>query len=124
MRWSAAWLLTMGVSACAWQGPALAGHPGLQYQVISFYGALPRSGNCRAPTRQMRSVTSTRVVEDNSAKVVMDLRYYLGRRSRRTISQAAASPSAATLASAPSPSPEIPTAPCNQKHDRPAEASP
>ena len=25
------------ISSCSWQGPSLAGHPGLQYQVTSFY---------------------------------------------------------------------------------------
>ena len=76
MRWSAAWLLTMGLSACGWQGPALEGHAGLQYQVISFYDAHASERQWSCPNPAMQSVTSTQVVEDTPAKVVMDIRYY------------------------------------------------
>lgn len=76
MRRSAAWLLTMALSACGWQGPALEGHAGLQWQVISFYDAHAVEGQWSCPNPAMQSVTSSRVVEDTPGKVVMDIRYY------------------------------------------------
>ena len=76
MRRYAVYLLTMGLSACGWQGPALEGHAGLQYQVISFYDAHASERQWSCPNPAMQSVTSTQVVEDTPAKVVMDIRYY------------------------------------------------
>jgi hypothetical protein len=74
-RPAAALLLTTLVSGCSTQGPSLAGYPGLQSQVMSFYDdrATERSASC--PDPQMRSVTSHRVVEETLEKVVMDIRY-------------------------------------------------
>ena len=64
------------LGACSWQGPALAGYPGLQYQVVSFYDdrAMERSASC--PNPHMQSVTRYRIVEDTPDKVVMDINYY------------------------------------------------
>ncbi len=76
MRRYAACLMTMVMSGCAWQGPALEGHAGLQYQVISFYDAHASERQWSCPNPAMQSVTSTRVVEDTPQKVVMDIRYY------------------------------------------------
>ena len=76
MRRSAAWVLTMGLSACAWQGPALEGHAGLQWQVISFYDSRASERQWSCPNPAMQSVTVSRVVEDTPEKVVMDISYY------------------------------------------------
>ncbi len=63
-------------SACSWQGPALQGHEGLQYRVTSYYRdrAFERAAAC--PNPEIQSITSSRVIEDNSEQVVMDIRYY------------------------------------------------
>ena len=34
---------------CAWQGPSLAGHEGLQWEVISYYGARALEENAMCP---------------------------------------------------------------------------
>ena len=73
---SAALLLTLALAACGWQGPALEGHAGLQYQVISFYDAHATEREVSCPNPEMQSITSSRVIEDTSEKVVMDIRYY------------------------------------------------
>jgi hypothetical protein len=56
------------LAGCAWQGPALDGHPGLQWQVQSYYGARAIEANAMCPQPQMTAITSSRVV--------MDLRYH------------------------------------------------
>jgi len=63
------------LAGCSYQGPSLAGQPGLQWQVMSFYGdrAIEQDASCNSP--QMRTITSTRVVDDTPERVVMDLRY-------------------------------------------------
>jgi hypothetical protein len=69
-------LFPAALAGCGWQGPSLAGYPGLQHQVISFYDdrATERSWAC--PNPEMQSITSNRVVEDTPERVVMDVRYY------------------------------------------------
>jgi hypothetical protein len=69
-------LLPTALVGCGWQGPSLAGYPGLQRQVISFYDdrAMERSAAC--PNPKMQSIASNRVVEDAPERVVMDVRYY------------------------------------------------
>lgn len=61
--------------ACSYQGPELAGQPGLQREVMSFYAtrATERSFTCNSP--RMRTITSSRVVEDTPDRLVMDLRF-------------------------------------------------
>ena len=56
------------LAGCAWHGPALDGHPGLQWQVQSFYGARAIEANAMCPQPQMTAITSSRVM--------MDLRYH------------------------------------------------
>ena len=63
-------------AACTWQGPSLAGHPGLQHRVISYYDANASERSAACPNPEMQSVSSTRVVEDTPERVVMDIRYY------------------------------------------------
>jgi hypothetical protein len=64
------------LAGCAWQGPALDGHPGLQWQVQSFYGARAIEANAMCPQPQMTAITESKVVEESSQKVVMDLHYH------------------------------------------------
>jgi hypothetical protein len=68
-------LTAAALASCSGQGSSLAGYPGLQQQVISYYNgrAMERSASC--PTPEMRAVTSARVVEDTPQRVVMDIRY-------------------------------------------------
>lgn len=63
------------LAACSYQGPELAGQPGLQWEVMSFYAirATERSFTCNSP--RMRSITSTRIVDDAPDRLVMDLRF-------------------------------------------------
>ena len=63
------------LSACTYPGPELAGQPGLQWQVMSFYSAraTERSFTCNTP--QMRTITAARVIDDTPDRLVMDLRY-------------------------------------------------
>ena len=69
-------LLALALAGCGWQGPALEGHAGLQYQVISYYNANASERQASCPNPEMQSITSSRVVEDTPEKVVMDIRYY------------------------------------------------
>ena len=63
-------------AGCDYKGPALAGYPGLQFQVISYYdnNALEQKATCTQP--RMRSVTRTQVVGETPQQVVMTIRYY------------------------------------------------
>jgi hypothetical protein len=74
-RPAAALLVTAMASGCAAQGPSLAGYPGLQRQVMSFYDGRATERSAACPNPQMRSVTSHRIVEETPDKVVMDIRY-------------------------------------------------
>ena len=72
---TAALLLALSLAACNTQGPSLAGQPGLQWQVVSFYGdrAMERAASCPNPRM---SITRYRVVEETPEQVVMDIDYY------------------------------------------------
>ena len=70
------YLLLAALAGCSWQGPALEGHDGLQWQVISFYNAHASERQAACPNPEMQSITSSRVVEDTPQRVVMDIRYY------------------------------------------------
>jgi hypothetical protein len=43
-------LVLAAIAGCAWQGPSLAGYPGLQQRVISFYDARAMEENALVPT--------------------------------------------------------------------------
>lgn len=68
--------LALLLAGCNVQGPALAGYPGLQFQVVSFYdtNAIEQNATCTQP--RMRSVTGTQVIDENQQQVVMNIRYY------------------------------------------------
>jgi hypothetical protein len=69
-------LLAMALAGCGWRGPALEGHAGLQYRVISYYDAHASEREAACPNPEMQSITSSRVIEDTPERVVMDIRYY------------------------------------------------
>jgi hypothetical protein len=75
-RPAAALLVTAAVGSCGAQGSSLAGYPGLQWQVISFYGAHAMERNASCPNPQMWSATRHRAVEETPERVVTDIRYY------------------------------------------------
>lgn len=68
--------LALLLAGCNVQGPGLAGYPGLQFQVISFYdtNAIEQNATCTQP--RMRSVTGAQVIDENQQQVVMNIRYY------------------------------------------------
>ena len=69
-------LAAVATAGCSWQGPSLAGYPGLQYRVISYYDgrAMERGANC--PNPELQTITGTRVIEETPERVVMEVRYY------------------------------------------------
>ncbi len=69
-------LAAWAVAACDYQGPALAGYPGLQLRVVDYYDGhgWERGANCILP--QMGAITVVRVVEDTEKRLVLDLRYW------------------------------------------------
>ena len=67
--------LLPALAACAWQGPSLAGQPGLQYEVQSFYDGRAMEAQARCPNPRMAAIVRTTVVEQTPERLVMDLRY-------------------------------------------------
>jgi hypothetical protein len=63
------------LAACGWRGPGLAGYPGLQWDVVSFYGGRAMEANARCPNPRITTITHADVVEEDAEHVVMDLRY-------------------------------------------------
>ena len=80
MRRSTRFPLTMVLAAalagCGWQGPPLAGYPGLQWQVISYYGGRATEANAMCPNPEIQAVTRAEVIEQTPERVVMDLHYH------------------------------------------------
>lgn len=62
-------------AACGWQGPQLAGEPGLQYRIESYYrdNAWERNATCLQPRMDITSVT---ILEDTPERMVLDVRYF------------------------------------------------
>ena len=68
--------LALLLGGCAYQGPAVAGYPGLQNKIQWYYdsNALEQNATCTQP--RMRSVTSAQILEETPETVVMNIRYY------------------------------------------------
>jgi hypothetical protein len=66
----------LALSACNMEGPAVAGVPGLQWQIQRFYldRATEEGGMCTAPA--IRSITQTTVLEDTEEQLVLRVRYF------------------------------------------------
>lgn len=69
-------ILALSLAGCGWPGPGLAGQPGLQRDIQSFYAARAMEANARCPNPQMTSITGADVVEDTPERLVLDIRYY------------------------------------------------
>ena len=72
-RLAVAALLTL--AACSWQGPPLAGYPGLQWKVISYYDNRAMERNAACPLPRMDAVQA-KVVDETPTQVVMNVRYH------------------------------------------------
>lgn len=64
------------LAACGYQGPGIAGYPGLQFKTQSFYDARATESGWTCTRPRMRSVTGAQVVEETPTHVVMNIRYY------------------------------------------------
>jgi len=64
------------LGACTMQGPAVAGIPGLQWQLQRFYldKATEKGGMCTAPA--IRSITQSTVLEETEEQMVLRVRYF------------------------------------------------
>ena len=73
---SIALLPLLGLVGCGYQGPAVAGYPGLQNKIMWYYdsNALEQNATCTQP--RMRSITSAQVIDENQESVAMRIRYY------------------------------------------------
>ncbi|MCB1832397.1 MAG: hypothetical protein KDH19_02975 [Geminicoccaceae bacterium] len=69
-------LLLILLSGCGYEGPELAGIPGLQTKVRAYYRdhATEKNGSCRAP--EMRGITQVDILEDNDDEMSIRVRYY------------------------------------------------
>jgi hypothetical protein len=78
MRLSSILLAAIPLGACAqlMEGPSVAGYPGLQWQLQSFYGARALEENAMCTRPQMTAVTGYQIVEDTPERVVMNVRYH------------------------------------------------
>lgn len=69
-------LPAVALAACTQlaQGPSLAGYPGLQFQITSFYSAraLEENASCTQPRM---SISGYEVVEDTAERLVLNVRY-------------------------------------------------
>jgi hypothetical protein len=63
------------LAGCSWQGPPLAGYPGLQYKVVSFYDDHALERNAACPLPRMDAVQA-KVVDETPTRVVMNVRYH------------------------------------------------
>lgn len=68
--------LSLGACAQVMEGPSVAGYPGLQWQLQSFYSARALEENAMCTRPQMTAVTAYQVVEDTPERVVMNVRYH------------------------------------------------
>ena len=68
--------LILPAAGCNYQGPAVAGYPGLQNEIQWYYdsNALEQNATCTQP--RMRSVTSAQVIDETKEIVVMRISYY------------------------------------------------
>lgn len=73
---AAAAALAAAPAGCGWQGPKLAGYPGLEWTITSYYDARAVEASAACPQPHMDGVSSARVVEDTPRNVVMDVRYH------------------------------------------------
>ena len=68
--------LFLPAAGCNYQGPPVAGYPGLQNKIQWYYdsNALEQNATCTQP--RMRSVTNAQVIDESKEIVVMRISYY------------------------------------------------
>ena len=68
-------VVAIGLAACSWHGPSLAGLPGAQFPVTSYYAdnAIEKSMSCTSPA--MTPVRAS-VVADDGQQVTVQVRYH------------------------------------------------
>ncbi len=68
----------LAVAACTQlaEGPSLAGFPGLQWQIQSFYGARALEENAMCTQPRMTAITGHQIVEETPERIVMRIRYH------------------------------------------------
>jgi hypothetical protein len=66
----------LSLGACTMEGPAVAGMPGMQWQLQRFYldKATEEGGMCTAPA--IRSITRSTVLEETEEQKVLRVRYF------------------------------------------------
>ena len=66
----------LALGGCTMQGPAVAGIPGLQWELQRFYldKATEEGGMCTAPA--IRSITGSTVLEETDEQMVLRVRYF------------------------------------------------
>jgi signal transduction histidine kinase len=64
------------LGGCGYKGPSIAGYPGLQFEVTSYYAnyAIEENAICTRP--RIRSLTGAQVIDETPEQVVMNIRYY------------------------------------------------
>ncbi|MGE3739345.1 MAG: ATP-binding protein [Geminicoccaceae bacterium] len=66
----------LGLAACGYQGPAVAGYPGLQNKIMWYYENNALEQNATCTRARMRSITGAQVIDETPQTVVMNIRYY------------------------------------------------
>lgn len=64
------------LAGCGVKGPGVAGYPGLQFPVQSFYDARATEENWTCTQPRMQAITRAQVVDETPERVVMNIRYY------------------------------------------------
>lgn len=67
--------LALLLGGCGYQGPAVAGYPGLQNKIRWYYdsNAIEQNATCTQP--RMQAITGTQIVDETPETVVMNIRY-------------------------------------------------
>ena len=64
------------LASCGVKGPGVAGYPGLQFPVQSYYDAHATEQNWTCNQPRMQAITGAQVVDETPGRVVMNIRYY------------------------------------------------
>jgi hypothetical protein len=73
--WLVIGALALGGCAELAQGPSVAGYPGLQYQIESYYGARALEENATCTQPRMR-ISAYKLVEETPERLVLEVRYH------------------------------------------------
>lgn len=87
-RWIVAAAVALGGCSELTYGPSVAGYPGLQYQIESFYSARALEENARCTLPRMR-ISGYEVVEDTPTRLVLNVRYHYVDEGQRNVDRGA-----------------------------------